>query len=166
MTEIVVGYDGSAEAEHALSRAADFAEALSAHLVVISVWRSQDVPVPTPRPAPTGPMVAPGIPGVPEFTGETLPPSEVELERMPHPEELARRQLEEAHMALASREVDAEFVTEEGELADRLIDVAERRDADLIVVGSREHGFLERLLRRPLDEAVARGANRDVLLVH
>jgi nucleotide-binding universal stress UspA family protein len=46
-----------------------------------------------------------------------------------------------------------------------LIDVADERDADLIVVGSREHGFLERLLARPVEEAVAQRAERDVLLV-
>lgn len=69
-------------------------------------------------------------------------------------------------MALASREVEAEFVAEEGEMAERLLDVAEHRDADLIVVGSWEHGFLERLLGRPVEEAVARRADRDVLLVH
>ncbi len=43
---------------------------------------------------------------------------------------------------------------------------ADQRDADLIVVGSRERGFLERLLGRSVDEAVARRAERDVLLVH
>jgi nucleotide-binding universal stress UspA family protein len=43
--------------------------------------------------------------------------------------------------------------------------VADQRDADLIVVGSRERGFLERLLGRSVDEAVARRAERDVLLV-
>ena len=44
--------------------------------------------------------------------------------------------------------------------------MAEQRDADLIVVGSREHGFLDRLLGRSVDESVARRSERDVLLVH
>src|SRR5262249_49875640 len=43
---------------------------------------------------------------------------------------------------------------------------ADERDADLLVVGSREHGLLERLLARSVEEAVARRAGRDVLLVH
>jgi nucleotide-binding universal stress UspA family protein len=34
-----------------------------------------------------------------------------------------------------------------------------------IVVGSSERGFLERLLGRSVDEAVARRSERDVLLV-
>jgi nucleotide-binding universal stress UspA family protein len=82
------------------------------------------------------------------------------------PESLARRQLERARTSLASRSIEAEYVTEVGEPAERLLAVAERRDADLIVVGSREHGFLERLLGHAVDEAVARRADRDVLLVH
>jgi nucleotide-binding universal stress UspA family protein len=169
VTEIVVGYDGSAEAEHALVRAADFAEALSARLVVISVSKSSEVPEPALAPtlAPAGPAVSAGTGMiVPVLPGDTVPPSEAEIERLSRPSELAQRQLEEARMALASREVEAEFVAEEGEMAERLLAVAEHRDADLIVVGSREHGFLDRLLGRPVDEAVARRADRDVLLVH
>jgi nucleotide-binding universal stress UspA family protein len=48
----------------------------------------------------------------------------------------------------------------------RLLAVADERVADLIVVGAREHGLLERLLGRPVDETVARRSGRDVLLVH
>jgi nucleotide-binding universal stress UspA family protein len=164
VSEIVVGYDGSAEAEHALARAADFAEALSARLVVISVSKSSE---PAPTLAPAGPAVSAGTGMiVPVLPGDTVPPSEAEIERLSRPAELAYRQLEEARTALASRAVEAEFVAEEGEMAERLLAVAGHRDADLIVVGSREHGFLDRLLGRPVDEAVARRADRDVLLVH
>jgi nucleotide-binding universal stress UspA family protein len=166
MTEIVVGYNGSAEAEHALMRAAAFAEALSARLVVLSVSEFQEAPEPAVTLAPAGPAAAPGTMAVPVPTGEITPPSELEIERSPRWEELARRQLEDARRALAGREVEVEYLAEEGPLAERLLDVAESRDADLIVVGSREHGFLERLLHRPVEEAVARRADRDVLLVH
>jgi nucleotide-binding universal stress UspA family protein len=69
-------------------------------------------------------------------------------------------------MSLASRNVEAEYVVELGDPAERLLEVAEQRDADLIAVGSREHGFLERLLGRSVDERVARRSERDVLLVH
>jgi nucleotide-binding universal stress UspA family protein len=57
-------------------------------------------------------------------------------------------------------------VIELGEPVEPLLEVADQRDADLIVVGSRQHGFLDRLLGRPVDEAVARRSERDVLLVH
>jgi nucleotide-binding universal stress UspA family protein len=69
-------------------------------------------------------------------------------------------------MSLASRSIASEYVVELGDPAERLLETADQRDADLIVVGSREHGFLERLLGRPVDEAVARRSERDVLLVH
>jgi nucleotide-binding universal stress UspA family protein len=84
----------------------------------------------------------------------------------PEPEELAGRQLERARMSLASRNIETDYVVELGDPAERLLVVADERDADLIVVGSREHGFLERLLGRSVDEAVARRSRRDVLLVH
>ena len=45
-------------------------------------------------------------------------------------------------------------------------EIAAARDADLIVVGSREHGLLERLLHRPVEQTVAKRAGCDVLLVH
>jgi nucleotide-binding universal stress UspA family protein len=94
---------------------------------------------------------------LPEYPPESQPPE---------PEELARRQRERARMSLASRRVEAEYVVEVGDPAERLLDVADERDADLIAVGSREHGFLDRLLGHGVDEAVARRADRDVLLVH
>jgi nucleotide-binding universal stress UspA family protein len=165
MTEIVVGYDGSSEAERALVRAADFAKALSANLVVVSVSNFPEVPEAVPTLAPVGPAAVGGT-AVPTLSPEPSTASEAEIERSPRAEELAHRQLEQARMALANRQIEAEFLAEEGDFADRLLEVAEGREAGLIVVGSREHGFLERLLSRPAEEAVARRADRDVLLVH
>ncbi len=165
MREIVVGYDGSPEADRALVRAADLAKALSGHLVVTSVANVPEVLEPAPTLAPAGPAAVGGT-AVPVLAPEPVPPSEADLERSPRPEEVARRLLEQARSTLAGREVDAELLSEEGDLADRMLEVAERRDADLIVVGCRERGFLERLLERPVEEAVARRSDRDVLLVH
>jgi nucleotide-binding universal stress UspA family protein len=165
MKEIVVGYDGSAEAEHALARAADLARAFPAKLVVVCAAQRQVVLRPAPTLAPTGPAVVSGTGVMPAPTAETLPPGESEVERLPHTA-VAQRQLDDARRVLAGSELDAEFLAEEGELGERLIDVAERRDADLIVVGAREHGFLERMLARPVEDSVAREAECDVLLVH
>jgi nucleotide-binding universal stress UspA family protein len=162
MDTIVVGYDGSEASERALERAAELAEALSARLVVVSVERSARVPV-------TAPVVEPGTVFVPSPVGGAIPTGRPLPEpgpERPEPEELARRQLEQARMTLARRRVEAEYVAEVGPAAERLLEVAAERDADLLVVGSREHGLLERLLARPVDEAVARRADRDVLLVH
>jgi nucleotide-binding universal stress UspA family protein len=161
MTSIVVGYDGSDAAERALQRAAEIAEAFSARLVVVSVSAYAPTPV-TAFDSAAG-VVAPAPAG--GVGGAAIPLPEPERE-LPEPEELARQQLERARTSLGRRRVEAEFVAESGEPADRLLELADRRDADLIVVGSREHGFLERLLGRSVDETVAKRAARDVLLVH
>jgi nucleotide-binding universal stress UspA family protein len=150
---IVVGYEATDASERALLRAADFADAFSAHLVVVSVG----VLTPVIGVEPAGPMLGPALAPAAPF-----PPPE----QVPDPEELAQRRLERARSALAGRSVEADYVAEIGDPAQVLLEVAERRDADLIVVGSREHGLLERLLVRAVDEAVAQHADRDVLLVH
>lgn len=163
MDTILVGYDGSDGAERALARAADLAEALSARLVVASI-----TPFPAMAPVlePQGPMLLPGAGPGPPATGGTVPLSELERERVADSKELAQHVLEQARTALAQRRVEADYVADVGMPPERLLEIAEQRHADLIVVGSREHGFIERLLTRPVDEAVARKAARDVLLVH
>jgi nucleotide-binding universal stress UspA family protein len=157
---IVVGYDGSEAADRALGRAAEIAEAFAARLFVVSVSGLEYARAPA-----FDPLFVPTAPAGPVPPGAPVPPPEP-APVAPEPEELARRQLERARMALASRSVDAEYVVELGDPAERLLDIAEQRDADLVVVGSREHGFLDRLLSPPVDESVARRSDRDVLLVH
>ena|SRR5215218_4346148 len=161
MDRIIVGYNGSEQAERALKRAADLARALGARLLVVSVARS-------PRLADTVPAVEPDVPVValpgPVATGAPTP-LPVPHEPRPEPEEIAQRQLERARLSLARMRVEAEYVAEVGDAAERLLTLAQERDANLIVVGSGEHGFLERLLARNVGEAVAARAGCDVLLV-
>jgi nucleotide-binding universal stress UspA family protein len=158
MKTIVVGFDGSDAAERALRRAADIADAFSAGLVVVSVTGYAPAPVSTLE---SLPELAP-----PPVGGPVAPAGTVPTSAQVDPEELARRQLERARVSLTSRKVETEYVAQQGDPAERLLDVAEERGADLIVVGSRERGFLERLLGRSVGEAVARRSERDVLLVH
>jgi nucleotide-binding universal stress UspA family protein len=156
METIVVGYDGSDAAERALRRAAEIAEAFSARLLVVSVTGLAFEPAAELAPAAVaGPVAPAGTVPLPEPAAAG-----------PEPEEVAVRQLERARMSLASRKLETEYVVELGDPAERLLEVADQRGADLIVVGSREHGFLERLLGRSVGEAVARRSERDVLLVH
>ena len=157
MRTILVGYDASDAAERVLDRAAELAEALSARLVVVSVATAAPLPATAPVLEPGGPMLVPGggAPLVePEPGGE------------PDPRELAQRRLAQARAKLAARRLEADYVAEVGSPAERLLTVADERDAELIVVGSREHGLLERLVTQPVEEAVARRAGRDVLIVH
>jgi nucleotide-binding universal stress UspA family protein len=165
MKTIVVGYDASDAAPRVLDRAADLAEALAARLVVVSV---ETAPLPPTAPVlePTGPMLFPGGATGPVLTGGTAPLAEPEPEREPDPKELAQRRLEQARARLAGRSLEADYVAEVGSPAERLLVVADERDAELIVVGHGEHGFLERLVMQPVEEAVARRAERDVLIVH
>jgi nucleotide-binding universal stress UspA family protein len=159
---ILVGYDGSEASERALSRAAELAEALAARLVVVSVFGLGGLPAPEFESIPPLPL------GGPLSVGGTIPVPEADPESKAEFEELARRELDRARATLSRRSpsLEADYVAKVGSPADTLLDVAEERDADLVVVGTREHGLLERLLSPPVEEAVAKHAERDVLLVH
>ena len=163
MNTILVGFAQTDSAARALARAADVAEAFHARLVVVSVAAARTpAPVAEPVVEPVGPLLAPlGAPAP-----VVAVPSSASAVRVPEPEELARSDLERARSYLARRHVDAEYVAEVGDPADRLLQAADQYDADLIVVGSGEHGLVGRLLARPVEDAVARRAGRDVLLVH
>jgi nucleotide-binding universal stress UspA family protein len=152
MKTIVVGYDASEAAERALDRAAELAEALSARLVVLSV-ATPPLPPAAPALEPAGPMPVPG--GAALFS-----------EPEPDPQKVAQQWLAHARSRLASRSVEADYVGEVGSPADELLAVGDEREAELIVVGSGDHGLLERLVAPPVEEAVARRADRDVLIVH
>jgi nucleotide-binding universal stress UspA family protein len=145
---IVVGYDGSEGAQRALDRAADLAQAFGSELIVASVITPVDlVPVGETVTMPLAPLVAPAI------------DPELEAERW---QEIA----DEARRRLGERGLTAEIVSPVGDAANEIVDVAEERDADLIVVGTHEPGFLDRLLAGSVSQGVARRAHCDVLIVH
>jgi nucleotide-binding universal stress UspA family protein len=62
--------------------------------------------------------------------------------------------------------VPAEVVEAIGDPAEAIVEVAEQRGADLIVVGTREPSLVERLLGQSVSEGVQRRAHCDVLIVH
>ncbi len=137
MNTIVVGFDDTEPARRALERAAEIAEALGGKLVVTSV--------------------APWLVGVARSAGPHDPAD---------PPEAHREQLRDARELLEARGVEAEYVPAEGEPADTIIELAEKRGADMIVVGTREPSIIERLLGQSVSDTVARHAHRDVLIVH
>lgn len=137
MKTIVLGYDGSEASERALGRAGDIGTAFGSTVIVTSVSATM-----------TG--AAHG--------GGSADPTD--------PPEAHESLLDGAVKKLAERGVPAESVLGMGDPADAILELAEQRSADLIVVGTREPGFFERLMGHSVSESVQRHAHCDVLIVH
>jgi nucleotide-binding universal stress UspA family protein len=137
MKSILLGYDDTETARRALERAAELARAFEARVLVVSV--------------------SPVLVGAGHGIGPIDP---VE------PPELHREQLTTAKAELARQGIDAAVQVAIGDPADSLLDVAEKEDADLIVVGSGHATFLSELFGTSVSGSVQRRAHCDVLVVH
>jgi nucleotide-binding universal stress UspA family protein len=137
MKTIVLGYDGTDASARALERTGDIATAFGSSVIVTSVAGTM------------GGAVHAGGAGDP-----TDPPGTHET------------QLSEATKKLADRGVQAESVLGMGSAAEAIVELADEKGADLIVVGTREPGFFERLLGHSVSGSVQRHAHCDVLIVH
>lgn len=146
---IVVGYDGTRSAERALARAAGLAASFGAKIVVV------DVAAPVPIDSPDGAF------GLMPYASYRTPESVVLAE-----EALWRQHRSSVEAYLAQAGVESEFAGVVGQPAGEIVDVAADRKADLIVVGTRDAGFFERLLGGSVSQGVARHAHCDVLVVH
>jgi nucleotide-binding universal stress UspA family protein len=145
---IVVGYDGTREAEHALTRAASLAQAFTAKIVVIDV---------------ASPAPIESVDGAFGLTPYSYPAAEAAQKAG---EALWRSHRARVEAFLAAAGVPVEFAGVVGQPVGEIVDVAEQHGADLIVVGTREAGLLERLLGGSVSQGVARHAHCDVLIVH
>jgi nucleotide-binding universal stress UspA family protein len=146
---IVVGYDGTEPAEHALGRAVALSKVSGAKLVVVDV---------------AGPTPIEGSDGAFGLTPYQYPYSSVEAAQLADDALWsAHRRKVEAY--LAERGVKAEFAGVVGQPAGELVDVAEQRNAGLIVVGTRDPGMLERVFGGSVSQGVAKHAHCDVLIV-
>jgi nucleotide-binding universal stress UspA family protein len=149
MQTIVVGYDGTRPAERALERAAELAKAFGGKVIVVSVVAPEPVDV------------SGGAFGLMPYSmydsGQTHPRTD----------EAAWDQHRGRIQSLRSTAgVDSEFLGVVGQPAAEIVEAAETAKADLIVVGTREPGLLERLFGGSVSQGVARHASCDVLIVH
>jgi nucleotide-binding universal stress UspA family protein len=138
MKTIVVGYDESEPARRALERTAQLATAFGSKVIVTSVARAL-------------------VPAASHGLGPMDPVDPVE----DHDE-----QLRHAATFLAASGVQGEYETGLGEPIHEILRIAGERNADLIVVGTREPGLISRILGLSVSGGVQRRARCDVLIVH
>jgi nucleotide-binding universal stress UspA family protein len=78
----------------------------------------------------------------------------------------AQARLEQARGYLESRGLEADLVATKGTPADAIVRLAQERNVDLIVVGSRHKRFFERLVEGSVNQNVLQRAGCDVLVVY
>lgn len=137
MKTILVGYDDTEASQRALARGIELAKAFGADLLVTSV--------------------APIL----EAAGRSAGP--LDPTDMP---ERHRAELEKAKNQAADAGVATQLVLAVGHPAEVIVDVARDKDADMIVVGTRELSFYQRVLGQSTSDAVSHRARCDVLIVH
>lgn len=133
---ILVGYDGSAAGRRAFDAALELAAKHGAHLYVLSVARTLDVPD--------------------DVEAEAV----IENSRNYH-----QRLLAELQPLAAAKRVKAHFEVAVGHPAEQIIFDADRHDVDLIVVGDRGRSKFARLLLGSVSKQVVQYAARAVLVV-
>lgn len=141
---IVVGYDGHEAATAVLERAAELAASRGTDLVVVTVAEV---------------LLAPVNPSTDEFLDGA--PIEAELDAPPEVEEALAR----ARAVIEGKGLQADYVWASGEPSSVLVDVAEDRGAELIVVGGHEQSIFGRLLGPSVVTELERAAPCEVLVV-
>ncbi len=135
---VLIGYDGSPHSKKALEYGIDFAMHAGAELTIVTVFSK-----------------------VPEYLGS--PQYDDLLGRMADEARQAAEMAAEQARAVNIEKVNVEVV--EGSAAERILDVAETRGCDCIVVGSRGRGEMAGLLLGSVSDRLAHYARIPVLIV-
>jgi nucleotide-binding universal stress UspA family protein len=138
MKTILVAYDDTGPSRRALDRAATLAEAFGSKVLVTSI--------------------APLHYSTPRLTLTVKERGEGPLAR--------EEDMKQAQAILQERGIAADAVLARGDPASAIARLAEENDVDLVVVGTRELGSLQRLLGQSVSQAVSRRVRCDVLIVH
>jgi nucleotide-binding universal stress UspA family protein len=144
---LVIGYDGSPSARNAVDFAAASFKGSTAVLVHVAA-----IPLP-----PVGAMVPLGAPVVPTAA------EEAHFERLAR--SIAQDGVARARRAGLEAEAETRVGTGSSAVAARLLDVAEERNADLIVLGHRDLGTLEALLHASVSRSAVQDGRKPVLVV-
>jgi len=139
--KILVGYDGSDASKRAVMRAVSLARSLGAKITIATV-----------------------LPPPVVFLGELMVPESIDMKSL---EEPAKRELEKLVTEVKETSgVEADYAILMGDPAEELVSYAEENDYDLIVVGRRGRGGLERLILGSVSsKVVSISKNVDVLVV-
>jgi nucleotide-binding universal stress UspA family protein len=140
---IVVGTDGSETAREAVRQATDLASRLGASIQLVSAYE----PVPEGR-------LREERQEVPE-----------DLQWMVNPREDVTSTLEEAADQLKQAGVEVDTHAREGDPADAILDVAEEKSADLIVVGNKGMTGAKRFLLGSVPNKVSHHAPCSVMII-
>ena len=140
---IVVGTDGSDTAGKAVQQAIDLAKSVGAGIYLVSAYE----PVPQAR------------------LREEARQTPEDLQWMISPREDVDATLADAADLVREAGVDVETFAREGDPADAILDVAEERDADLIVVGNKGMTGARRFLLGSVPNKVSHHAPCSVLIV-
>ena len=140
---IVVGTDGSETAGEAVRQAIALARPLGARLQIVSAYE----PVPDTR------------------LREEATQAPTDLQWMVNPREQVEATLSDAAELVRAAGVEVETFAREGAPADAILDVAEERDADLIIVGNKGMTGARRFLLGSVPNKVSHHAPCSVLII-
>jgi nucleotide-binding universal stress UspA family protein len=142
---IIVGYDDQPAAQRALERALATAKSSDAAIVVVAV---EEMPL-----DPEGPQ-----------NFGTLDDSPATMIPLVVPPELDRL-LQHAKTQVEAAGVEGDYVWAAGNPAITIADVAEDRNASLVVLGAHHHGFMARLLGADVAGEVKRRLTAEIVVV-